>query len=184
MTVGDKIRRARERLGLTQKELADMTGIPQTSLSAVELGRQTSMENMQRICDALKLQRSEMQSGLSIPVWLENRAIAPQACDDGSYLLRAKMPAYLNRHGALRIDTGVTIHIPQGYCGFIACDEEPIRIAGTGFVEGGSLQKVMVYLLNFTDKTFVIRSGEPIGKMWVVPIQECDFSVEGGSYGL
>lgn len=179
MTVGEKIRQARERLGMTQTELANLTGIPQTSLSAVELGRQTSSENMSRIADVLRLKRDELQSGLSVPVWLESRAIAPQGCGDGSYLLRAKIPAFLRRKGALKIDTGITVQIPQGYCAFLSCDEPPGRIVGTGFVEGGKKQKIIIYLLNFTDSTFVIRAGEPIGKMWIVPLPEIDFTVEG-----
>lgn len=59
MEAADRIRRARDDTGLTQSELARLTGIRQPSLSAFETGKvHPRPETLQRIIDATRLRPS------------------------------------------------------------------------------------------------------------------------------
>ena len=57
--IGLRIRQLRESKGLTTNRLANICGISQSFLRAVELGEKgISVENLQLICDALKISMS------------------------------------------------------------------------------------------------------------------------------
>ena len=54
MTFSDKIKRAREVAGMTQKELAEKTGIRQSNISRIESGSSSpTIETLSRIASGL-----------------------------------------------------------------------------------------------------------------------------------
>ncbi len=54
---GSNLRRYRNELGLSQEEFADKCGMHRTYISAIECNRRSiSLENIQRIADALGIQ--------------------------------------------------------------------------------------------------------------------------------
>lgn len=58
---GDKVRKERARLGLSQEKLALSTGLDRTYISGIERGRRNpSLKNIGRIASALKLSISEL----------------------------------------------------------------------------------------------------------------------------
>lgn len=64
---GSRIRSERERLGLSQEELAERTGLHRTYIGGVERGeRNLGLVNVQRIASALGLSISELTRGLEV----------------------------------------------------------------------------------------------------------------------
>ena len=60
MTVGEKIRQLRERVGYSQNKLAEWAGISQTHLRRVERGEaDITVGHLQLLCDALGLTLGE-----------------------------------------------------------------------------------------------------------------------------
>lgn len=54
MTMGDKIKRRREKAGMTQKDLADASGLTQSSVSYYESGERTpSLKTLAALAKAL-----------------------------------------------------------------------------------------------------------------------------------
>jgi transcriptional regulator with XRE-family HTH domain len=54
MRVNEKIRQLREKLGITQKELAQKVGVDQTTISYYEAGKRSiTVDMLQKIADAL-----------------------------------------------------------------------------------------------------------------------------------
>jgi transcriptional regulator with XRE-family HTH domain len=43
MTIGDRIRRRRQEIGISQQELSDMTGVRRATISDLESGKRTGM---------------------------------------------------------------------------------------------------------------------------------------------
>ena len=61
MTVGEKIREARKKLGLTQNALARRLGIPYQGISQYERGtRNPKLETLNRIADSLGVPLSQL----------------------------------------------------------------------------------------------------------------------------
>ena len=59
MAIGERIRQARKRAGLTQKQLGEISGTSETTVKQYELGkRQPRIEQLQAIATALE-----------VPVW-------------------------------------------------------------------------------------------------------------------
>lgn len=59
--LGERVREAREALGMDQKELGDATGYTQTSISDIEVGATVSPRNWRRLADVLKIDREEFR---------------------------------------------------------------------------------------------------------------------------
>lgn len=53
LTVAVEVFKAREAAGITQQELADKAGIPQTTVARIERGTNTSIETLTKIASAL-----------------------------------------------------------------------------------------------------------------------------------
>jgi predicted DNA-binding mobile mystery protein A len=53
LPIGALIRSFRQELGMSQKELAKRAGVPQSTISRVEQGRDTSLSTLQKILSAL-----------------------------------------------------------------------------------------------------------------------------------
>ncbi|HEX4484297.1 MAG TPA: helix-turn-helix transcriptional regulator [Solirubrobacteraceae bacterium] len=66
--LGERVRAARETLGLSQEALADRCGIHWTFLGQVERGRRNlSLHNLLKIADGLGVDPAELVRGLSPP---------------------------------------------------------------------------------------------------------------------
>jgi transcriptional regulator with XRE-family HTH domain len=66
MDAADKIREARERLRLSQKQVADRVGMTQQSYEAIEAGRTARSKFLPRIAQVLGLPLSELDPGLAV----------------------------------------------------------------------------------------------------------------------
>lgn len=64
MDVADKIRDAREKAGLSQKQVANRVGMTQQSYEAVEAGRTARSKFLPRIAQVLSLDLSDLDPGL------------------------------------------------------------------------------------------------------------------------
>lgn len=63
--VGQKVREIRQRRGLSQDDLAAMTGLEHSYISYIESGkRNPTLKTLHRIADALKVQLSELLRGV------------------------------------------------------------------------------------------------------------------------
>jgi len=63
--LGDRVKRRRHNLGLTQEGLADSADLHRTYIGGVEWGeRNLSVLNLVRICEALRLDPAELVRGL------------------------------------------------------------------------------------------------------------------------
>jgi len=61
MNVGSRIKQLREKLGLSQSELAHRAGVAQSTLSYLESGiKSPSIDTLLQICDALGVSISEL----------------------------------------------------------------------------------------------------------------------------
>ena len=64
MTVGECIKAARKKAGMTQKELADKLGIPYQGISQYERGiRNPKIATVKKIAEALQVSPSELIPG-------------------------------------------------------------------------------------------------------------------------
>lgn len=93
VNIGDRIRDARKSAGLTQKQLADMIGVSNTSISNWETGlSRPDPDAIQYLCWALKVDpnfffNETIQTSL-VPVAVEDKNIIRIAARDGSYVER------------------------------------------------------------------------------------------------
>lgn len=58
--VGERVKALRVQQGITQRELAIVTGIDSTAISRVECGKSVSLRNLQRIARGLGVNPSEL----------------------------------------------------------------------------------------------------------------------------
>lgn len=57
--IGQKIKARREQLGMSQRELADKTGMKQPNISSIEHGRMPTIPTLEKICTVLGLNMSD-----------------------------------------------------------------------------------------------------------------------------
>lgn len=70
--IGTKAKDMRKRSAQTQKQLSEITDLPQSTLSEIENGRFTgSLDIMERYLDALGLQLSVVEKTQRLPDWDE-----------------------------------------------------------------------------------------------------------------
>lgn len=63
METGEKIRHLRKLAGLSQMELGELANLPQTTISAIEIGfNSSSIENINKIAKALGVTINELVS--------------------------------------------------------------------------------------------------------------------------
>lgn len=58
MEIRERIKRKRELANLSQKELADMVGLTDTSISNIERGKSCTLSSLEKICKALNMRVS------------------------------------------------------------------------------------------------------------------------------
>lgn len=58
--IGEKIKKARLSMGITQKELAIKCGMKQPNISAIEHGRMPTIPTLEKICRVLGLKMSDV----------------------------------------------------------------------------------------------------------------------------
>src|SRR5690606_2994815 len=59
--LGERVREAREALGMDQTQLGEATGYTQTSISDIEVGTTVSPRNWRHLADTLKIDREEFR---------------------------------------------------------------------------------------------------------------------------
>ena len=76
MDVGKRIAQLREARGWTTNRLANMCGLSQSFLRAVELGEKgISVENLQVVCDALQISLQQFFAMPDGDIWREDRLL-------------------------------------------------------------------------------------------------------------
>lgn len=63
MTLGERIKKLRKELDLTQQEFADRIGIKRNSIAQVELGRNTSDQTIISICREFNVNEAWLRTG-------------------------------------------------------------------------------------------------------------------------
>ena len=83
MTVGERIKAARKKAGMTQKELADKLGIPYQGISQYERGiRNPKIATVKKIAEALQVSPSELIPGEILASYDAFEVLASDIRDD------------------------------------------------------------------------------------------------------
>ena len=98
MTTGERIKAARKRAGLTQKEIADRLGISSSSIAQWETGtRKPKAETLQRLADALGVSMLDLDERFA---WQPDREISITVPQEEDLREEVKALAYsLNQRG-------------------------------------------------------------------------------------
>jgi transcriptional regulator with XRE-family HTH domain len=64
MTVGERIKSYREKVGMTQQDLADQIGLTNSAISLIESDKRgVTVEKLRKICDALDVTIADIVEG-------------------------------------------------------------------------------------------------------------------------
>jgi transcriptional regulator with XRE-family HTH domain len=66
MTVGERLREARRARGLTQQRLAEESGLNAITISEIERGANTTVQTLQRLAIALRVQVGSLFEEMSL----------------------------------------------------------------------------------------------------------------------
>ena len=79
--MGHRLQQARNRLGLTQKQLCDVAGVKQTDLSKLETGRSRSTRKLYDLAQALGCEFVWLRDGSGEPNWqpIDRSKLPPSA---------------------------------------------------------------------------------------------------------
>ncbi|MCX4026623.1 helix-turn-helix domain-containing protein [Endozoicomonas sp. SM1973] len=70
--IGKRLKQAREHLGLTQEELAELVSISQTAIYKIEDGITQQPRSTKKLAKALSVSPEWLQYGINPPFWLES----------------------------------------------------------------------------------------------------------------
>ncbi len=66
--------------------------------------------------------------------------------------------------------TGITVEIPAGYVGLLMPKSRNDHLLGAGVIDAGYQGEIRIKLANLTDQPLVIKEGQPIAQMLLIPI--------------
>jgi len=66
--------------------------------------------------------------------------------------------------------TGITMEIPQGYVAILKPKGRNNHLLGAGVVDAGYQGEILVKIFNPTNEPLLIRSGDAIGQILIIPI--------------
>lgn len=72
------------------------------------------------------------------------------------------------------IHTGITCEIPEGCIGWITNKSSKDYLIGGGIVDEGYQGELLVKIINVTDSTLVIRDGDAIAQLLILPVKILD----------
>ena len=86
-------------------------------------------------------------------------------------------------HSTVLIKTGISIEIPEGYCGLIFARSGLATKRGlapankVGVIDADYRGEIMVALHNHTDKDATVDGGERVAQLAIVPFLKADFEL-------
>ena len=89
----------------------------------------------------------------------------------------------INPHETLLIHTGISVEIPEGYCGLIFARSSMGAKRGlapankVGVIDADYRGEVMVALHNHSEKIAVIQPGERIAQLAILPFLKAEFEL-------
>lgn len=177
MTLGQKIRKARIRNGMTVQDLAEATGLTVRTINNVESGTTAHESTLIRICEAVganygRLMEGEKVVNASINLWREDLSYPPVHTDDSGWLIRAASPAYIPRYGFCEVQTGLDIQLPDGFIGYLVDDGSlglPDGVLCEGVIKSVERSTVTVKLFNLSGTAYMLEAGDRIAKLFIVP---------------
>lgn len=112
---------------------------------------------------------------MKINVVLEEGAYMPVKAHraDAGFDLRTPIDTYIAPHGAVTIDTGVHIEIPEGYVGMLKSKSGlnvKHGLRGEGVIDAGYTGSVVAKLYNDTDHLHAFNKGDKIIQLVLLPI--------------
>lgn len=91
---------------------------------------------------------------------------------DAGLDLRSPIHALVKARGAVKIDTGVHIELPQNTAGFLKSKSGLMLrgITSEGVIDMGYTGSVMVMLFNHSDQDYYVQKGDKISQIVIIPI--------------
>ena len=91
---------------------------------------------------------------------------------DAGLDLRAKHNGIVEPHGSAIFETGLHVQLPKNTCGVVIAKSGMnfrYGITSTGLIDEGYTGQIMVKLYNHSDTRYVVRAGDKISQLIVVP---------------
>lgn len=185
MTTGDRIRKIRMSMGLTQAELSLKAGLGVNTVCLTENGRsEPEMHTLRCIAEALGVPVLDLieDGESSFFVKLDGGAILPRRAHaaDAGFDLYSPVANMIPARGSAIIDTGVHVAIPNGYAGLIVSKSGlnvNHGIVSDGLIDSGYTGSILVKLYNLTDTSYLITAGDKISQIVFIPIAQPELCV-------
>ena len=127
MKIGDKIKTARKKAGLTQKALGERCQMPDSQIRQYELGMVTpKIEQIQRIATALKCDITDLLSLTEAMPRLRNELQAEEPVSN--------LQKYLESIGYLILREEITKTIKKGYINFELSEQQQEMLNKNGYI--------------------------------------------------
>lgn len=127
MTIGERIRTARKKAGLTQKALGERCQMPDSQIRQYELGMVTpKIEQIQRIATALKCDITDLLSLTEAIPRLRNELQAEEPVSN--------LQKYLESIGYLILREEITKTIKKGYINFELSEQQQEMLNKNGYI--------------------------------------------------
>ena len=101
----------------------------------------------------------------------------------GADLYNLDTPVTVNPHETVLVHTGLSVEIPEGYCGLIFARSGLASKRGlapankVGVIDSDYRGEVMVALHNHSDSIATVEPGERVAQLAIVPFLKAEFEV-------
>ena len=92
---------------------------------------------------------------------------------DAGYDLRSPVSIDIPARSHVNINTGVSLQIPNGYCGFIKSRSglnSKCGLTSEGVIDSGYRGEIVVTLRNHTDASYTVKRGDKISQIVFLPV--------------
>lgn len=128
---------------------------------------------------------------MGVRIKVDEGAFAPSRAHDtdAGLDIRARRGKIVRAHGSAVFKTGVHIQLEPGTCGILVSKSGlnvKNDITSTGLIDEGYSGEIIVKLYNFGKSNYVVRKGDKISQLVIVPVlydYEIVDSIEGGDRG-
>ena len=99
----------------------------------------------------------------------------------GADLYNLDQPVAIAPHATVLIHTGISVEIPEGYCGLIFARSGLATKRGlapankVGVIDADYRGEIMVALHNHSDSDATVEAGERVAQLAIVPFLKADF---------
>ena len=184
--IGERLREARERAGLTQRTVADRLKIHRQTISCFENNtRNPNIKTLVALADIYGTSTDYLLGRLSpyarsgdcskMKIVLDDGAFIPYKAhlEDAGFDIMAKEGRTVPAHGSAIFDTGVHIEIPQGFVGFLKSKSGlnvKYGITSEGVIDAGYTGSITAKLYNNSYRDYEVRRGDKITQLVILPI--------------